>query len=211
MTMKLLIVDHHPITRKGLESLFLGSSKIQVVGSLSDVKGALEFLKKNPVDIILMEIDVPEQNGLGVLCEAKHNFSDIRVLVLSSLPEAVYAMRVIKSGAHGFLQKTASTNAIKEAVYKVSKGDISLSAELTKQHLLSGKHPKDKGVYKKLSARETEVLKLLTKGNKNKDISKALNINEKTVSTYKSRLMQKLKAHNIVDLINRTKFFEDSL
>ena len=100
---KLLIADNHPITRKGLEVLFSASSNIKVVGSVDDGEAILDFVKKNPVDIILTEADFPKLNGLTVLRYLKNDFPDIKTIILSAQPEEVYAINAIKAGAAGYI------------------------------------------------------------------------------------------------------------
>ncbi|MDO6596186.1 response regulator transcription factor [Oceanihabitans sp. 2_MG-2023] len=205
---KLLVVDHHPIIRKGLELLFITSSNIQVVGSLDDGEAIFEFLSKNKVDIIISEIDLPKLNGITALRRLNKEHPEVKVIMFSAQPEEVYAMNTIKAGASGYLCKTANIITLKEAVLKVYTGGIYLSNDLT-QRLAIGKHVNRSGnFYKKLSTREIEVLKLISTGRKNKEIATELAINEKTVSTYKARLMKKLNVSNIVDLINRAKLLE---
>ncbi|MCF7567570.1 response regulator transcription factor [Sabulilitoribacter arenilitoris] len=203
---KLLIVDNHPIIRKGLEHLFSASSNIKIVGSLEDGDKILDFVKNNDVDVILTEVDFPKLNGLTVLRYLKKDYPDIKTLIFSGQPEEVYGINGIKAGASGFVSKSVNIIAINEAVLKVYEGGIYLSDALTQQLALGAKSNRSGGsYYKKLSTRESEVLKLLTIGRKNKEISKELNINEKTVSTYKARLMRKLKVNNLVDLVNQAK------
>jgi DNA-binding NarL/FixJ family response regulator len=205
---KLLIADNHPITRKGLEVLFSASPNIKVVGSVNDGEAILDFVRKNPVDIILTETDFPKLNGLTVLRHLKNEFPDIKTVILSAQPEEVYAINAIKAGAAGYLNKSVNVITINEAILKVNDGGIHLSNELTQQLALGTRVNKGGSFYKKLSTREAEVLKLLTIGRKNKEISKELDINEKTVSTYKARLMRKLKVTNLVDLVNQAKLSE---
>ncbi|WP_396602118.1 response regulator [Algibacter sp. R77976] len=202
---KLLVADNHPITRKGLEVLFSASSNIKVVGSVNDGEAILDFVKKNPVDVILTEADFPKLNGLTVLRYLKNDFPDIKTIILSAQPEEVYAINAIKAGAAGYINKSENVITISEAVTKVNDGGIHLSNDLTQQLAFGTRANKSGNFYKKLSTREAEVLKLLTIGRKNKEISKELDINEKTVSTYKARLMRKLKVTNLVDLVNQAK------
>ena len=202
---KLLIADNHPIIRKGLELLFSASSNIKIVGSVDDGEAILEFIKKNPVDIILMEANFPKLNGLTVLRTLKNEYPDIKAIIFSGEPEEVYGINAIKAGASGFVSKAVNIITINEAIMKVHDGGIYLSNDLTQQLAFGNKVNKSGTFYKKLSTREAEVLKLLTIGRKNKEISKELDINEKTVSTYKARLMRKLKVTNLVDLVNQAK------
>jgi len=205
---KLLIADHHPIIRKGLELLFSASSNIQIVANLDDGEAIIDFVKKNPVDIILTEIDLPKLNGLTILRILKNDFPNIKTIIISGQPEEVYAINSIKAGASGYISKTVNIITINEAILKVHDGGTYLSDEISKQLKLGKRVNKTGSYYKKLSTREAEVLKLLCIGKKNKEVAKELNVNEKTISTYKARLMRKLKVTNLVDLVNQAKVAE---
>lgn len=205
---KLLIADAHPIIRKGLEHLFSASSDIKIVGSLDNGEAILEFLKTESVDVIITEIDLPKLNGLTVLRRLKNEYPDVKTLIFSSQPENVYGFNSIKAGAAGYISKTVNVITVNEAVLKVHSGGIHLSNELTQELAFGNRVNKNGAFFKKLSTRETEVLKLLAIGKKNKQVSQELDINEKTVSTYKARLMKKLKVDNLVDLVNQAKLLD---
>lgn len=207
---KLLIADNHPIIRKGLEVLFSAAPNINIVGSVDDGDAIMEFIKRNPVDIILTETDFPKLNGLTVLRYLKNDYPDIKTIIFSAQPEEVYAINALKAGASGYIHKSVNIITINEAILKVYNGGTYLSSNLTDQLAFGVRTNKNGSFYKKLSTREAEVLKLLTVGKKNKEISKELNINEKTVSTYKARLMRKLKVTNLVDLVNQAKLNQES-
>ncbi|MGB1307599.1 MAG: response regulator [Oceanihabitans sp.] len=205
---KILVVDAHPIIRKGLELVLNATPNIKIVGSLDNGEAIFDFLQKNEVTIIITEIDLPKLNGITVLRRLKIEYPNVKVIMFSAQPEDVYAVNTIKAGASGYVSKTTDILTLNEAIEKVNSGAIYLSNELA-QRLAVGKQLSRSGnYYKKLSTREIEVLKLLASGRKNKEIAKELKINEKTVSTYKARLMKKLGVDNIVDLINRANLLE---
>lgn len=205
---KLLVVDHHPIIRKGLELLFVTSPHIQVVGSLDDGEAIFDFLKRNRVDIILCETDLPKLNGITALRRLKREHPEVKVIMFSAQPEEVYAINTIKAGASGYLSKTANIITLKEAILKVNDGGMYLSRDLEQRFALGRRVNRSGSYFKKLSTREVEVLKLLSIGRKNKEIATELTINEKTVSTYKARLMKKLNVTNLIDLVNQAKLLE---
>ncbi|MFL0354273.1 response regulator transcription factor [Xanthomarina sp. GH4-25] len=206
---KLLVVDSHPIIRKGIELLFVTSKDIKVVGGVSNGEAIFDFLKQEKADIVLSEIDLPKLNGITALRRLSKEFPQIKVLIFTSQPEEIYALNTIKAGASGYISKNANIITIKEAIMKVAGGDTYLSNNLSNQLAFGKGVNKSSGsLYKKLSTREIEVLKLISIGKKNKEIAQELEINEKTVSTYKARLMKKLHVENIVDLINRAKLMD---
>lgn len=200
---KVLVVDYHPIVRKGLKLLFESDPEIEVVGTVATGIEIFEFIRRYPVDVIISEIDLPELNGITALRAIKKEHKDLRVIMFSYHPEEIYAISTIKAGASGYLSKTVDTDTIREAILKVHNGDVYLSANMEKHlHYDDTRNTKSK-IYKRLSTREVEVLKLLSTGKKNKEIAQELDINEKTVSTYKARLFKKLNVTNLVDLIHQ--------
>ncbi len=205
---KVLVADFHPIIRTGLRMLFESSKDIQVIGSVTTGKELFDFVGKNKVDVVLSEIDLPELNGITALRTLKKEYSEVKVIMFSSHPEEIYAISTIKAGASGYLTKTVSTQTIKDAIIKVYNGGVYISNDLAQRLAFDERGNKPSRLYKKLSIREVEVLKLLCTGRKNKEISKELEINEKTVSTYKARLMKKLNVTNIVDLVNQARHLE---
>lgn len=200
---KVLVVDHHPIIREGLQLLFQSDPDIEVVGTVGTGIEIFEFIRRYSVDVLISEIDLPELNGITALRAIKKEHKELKVIMFSHHSEAIYAISTIKAGASGYLSKTADTATIKEAVMKVSNGDIYLSGDMAKHLKYDDTRNKKSRLYKRLSTREVEVLKLLSSGKKNKEIAQELDINEKTVSTYKARLFKKLNVTNLVDLIHQ--------
>lgn len=205
---KVLVADHHPIIRTGLKMLLESSSDIQVIGSATTGKELFDVVGRTKPDIVLSEIDLPELNGITALRTLKKEYQDIKVIMFSSHPEEIYAVSSIKAGASGYLTKSVSTQTIKDAIMKVYSGGIYISNDLAQRLTFEERGNRPSKLYKKLSTREVEVLKLLSSGRRNKEIAEELNINEKTVSTYKARLMKKLNVNNLVDLINQSRHLE---
>jgi DNA-binding NarL/FixJ family response regulator len=205
----IFIADHHPITRKGIAGLLKKIHDFTIVGKANNGGEFYKKLRKTKSDILIMEIDMPHINGINALRSIKIEFPKMRVLIYSTHPEEIYALRSIKSGAAGYVSKTASTKVLLKALKQIAKGGIFLNENLastfTGRNLVESSAIKR---YKKLSSREVEVLNLLSSGNRNKDIANALNINEKTVSTYKTRLLKKLKVDNLADLIHQSRMFQ---
>ncbi|WP_432412882.1 response regulator [Rasiella sp. SM2506] len=206
---KIIIADHHPITRKGIACMLKKNENFTIVGKASTGDELYESLQNNTPDILIMEIDIPNISGINALRSIKTEFPQVRVLIYSCHPEEIYALRSIKSGAAGYVPKTASTKTFMGALKKIAKGGIFLNEELTST--FTNRNVGESSAisrYKKLSSREIEVLNLLSSGKRNKDIANALDINEKTVSTYKTRLLKKLKVDNLADLIHQSRMFQ---
>ncbi len=207
---KVLIVDYHPIVRTGFKLLFSNDPEIQIVGDIGTGIEIFEFVRRFPVDVIISEIDLPELNGLTALRAIKKEHHNLKVIMFSYHPEEIYAISTVKAGASAYLSKSSTVDVIREAILKVYKGDIYLSKNMAKHLAFDDTKNTTSKIYKRLSTREIEVLKLMSSGKKNKEISEELKINEKTVSTYKARLFKKLNVTNIVDLIHQAKHLEIS-
>lgn len=205
----ILIADHHPITRMGISSLIEEDGFYEVVGKVTNGQELSRFLKEKQPDVLIMEIDLPEINGINSLRTIKKEHPGTKILILSCHPEEMYALNAIKAGAAAYLSKTSPTDIVKEAIHQVARGGIYLNKEISEK--LNASPSRSNNLisrYKKLSTREIEVLNLLSTGKRNKDIAEALKINEKTVSTYKTRLLKKLKVDNLADLINQSRLLQ---
>ena len=199
---RVLVADHQPIVSYGIRMLFENSTDIKIINTTSTAKQLLEYLKKSNTDIVLMSIDLTDINGITVLRTIKKEFRDVAVIIFSTHPEDIYAISAIKAGASGYLSKSVTTATIKRAILKVYKGGIHVSKELAQTLTFEKNSQGTMNLYKKLSTREVEVLKLISSGKRNNEIAYQLDINEKTVSTYKLRLMKKLNVSNLVELID---------
>jgi len=206
---RIVIADHHPVTRKGVACMLKKNDSYTIVGKANNGDELFKNLQEHNPDILIMEIDMPQINGINALRAIKTEFPETRVLIFSTYPEEIYALRSIKSGAAGYVPKTASNKVFLKALKQISKGGIFLNEDLTST--FTSRNVGEASAisrYKKLSSREIEVLNLLSSGKRNKDIANALNINEKTVSTYKTRLLKKLKVDNLADLIHQSRMFQ---
>ncbi len=208
---KVLIADHHPITRKGITSVLSDDQKYEVIGYINDGNDILKFLTKTEVDILILEIDIPNLNSITAIKSIKREFPLIKILILSCHPEEMYALSAIKYGAAGYISKTASLQRILSATNQIQKGGIYLNENLSQRLVSDGNNTHGLAhKYKKLSSREIEVLNLLSNGKRNKEIAFDLNINEKTVSTYKMRLLKKLEAQNVAELIKHARLLQSA-
>lgn len=205
---KALVADSHPIVQKGLESFFKSSTEIDVVTGVSTTSELFEYLTKSSPDIILLEMDIPEVNGITALRRLKKDYPEIRVLIFSAQPEDVYAVSTLRAGAHGYISKTADLDLLKEAIVKVASGNMFITNELAQRLAFDESTNKPRKYFRRLSTREVEVLKLLSAGKRNKQVAEELGLNEKTVSTYKARLMRKLNVDNMVDMLQQAKALE---
>ncbi|MFD0864006.1 response regulator [Sungkyunkwania multivorans] len=205
---KVLVADNHPIVQKGIKALFKSSNNIEVIGRAATTSELFDFVASNDVDVVLLEMDIPEINGITALRKLKKEHPDVKVIMFSSQAEDVYAVSTLKAGASGYLAKSVDVDMIGEAILKVANGGIFISNELAQRLAFDESTNKPRRFFRRLSTREVEVLKLLAAGRRNKHIAEELNLNEKTVSTYKARLMRKLNVDNLVDLLQQAKALE---
>ncbi len=208
---KVLIADHHPITRKGITSILNNEGNYEVISTISDGNDLLKVLTKTEVDILILEIDIPNLNSITAIKAIKREFPHVKILVLSCHPEEMYALSAIKYGAAGYVSKTASIQRVLDAINQIQRGGIYLNESLSKRLISDGNTTQGLAYkYMKLSSREIEVLNLLSNGKRNKEIAANLNINEKTVSTYKMRLLKKLEAQNVAELIKHARLLQNN-
>jgi two-component system, NarL family, invasion response regulator UvrY len=205
---KVLIADHHPIVRMGVRNVLESAAGFNMVDDVATTEELFETLEKVTPDVVMLEMDIPEMNGIAALRKIKKEYPNVKVLMYSGQSEDVYALSAIRAGAFGYLAKSSAVDYILTAVTKVSEGSMFITNELAQRLAFDEGTKKPRRFFRKLSTREIEVLKLLASGKRNKEVAQGLNLNEKTVSTYKARLMKKLNVDNMVDLLQQAKALE---
>lgn len=205
---KVLIADSHPIVRMGVKQVLIAANDFEVIDDVATTTALFAKLDTISPDVVILEMDIPEINGIATLRQIKADYPEVKVLIYSGQSEDVYALSTIRAGAYGYLSKTADIEYIISAVRKVSQGNMFITNELAQRLAFDEGTQKPRRFFRKLSSREIEVLKLLASGKRNKDVALGLNLNEKTVSTYKARLMKKLNVDNLVDLLQQAKALE---
>jgi len=198
---RILIADDHPIVRSGLKQILQEARFVRSIEEASTGGEALEKAKTGKFDIVLLDISMPGMNGLEVLEELKKLKFNIRVLMLSIYPEEDYAVRALKAGASGYLTKKSAPDELLTAIKKLSRGDRYISpslAEYLASHLADDtKKPLHEG----LSNREFQVMRMIASGKSLKEIAGEINLSPKTVSTFRTRILQKMDFKNNADLI----------
>lgn len=205
---RVLIADNHPIVLHGIKAFLKSNSEIEVVASAVTTTEMFNYLNQNPVDLVLLEMDIPEINGITALRKLKKDHPNVRVLMFSAQPEDVYAISTLRAGASGYLSKKSALTELSDAITKVAHGGMFITNELAQRLAFDESTNKPRRFFRKLSTREVEVLKLLAQGKRNKFVAEELGLNEKTVSTYKARLMRKLNVDNMVDMLQQAKALE---
>jgi DNA-binding NarL/FixJ family response regulator len=192
----------------GVKSYFKDHDDISIVANVGNFLMVRDVLLTKEVDVLILDLEL---EGLSSIFEVKSilkNFPKTKIIIFSDLSEQIYAPNAIKAGVSGFLSKKEKLETLGQAIIKVHQGKVIINETVKKNLALIAKQNKSERLYRKLSNREVEVLRYLSDGKKNKEIAKILNLNEKTISTYKLRLLQKLNVTNLVDLVNKAKTLE---
>jgi len=198
---KLLIADDHPIVREGLKQIIRNAPDIIISGEANDGIEVLSKIKKENYDVILLDISMPRKNGIEILNEIRKEKIKSRILILSIHPEEQYAMRALKAGAYGYLTKDSVPNELISAIRKVSMGEKYISLSLAEKLVDNLRVGLDKTPHEVLSNREYQVMLLLASGKSMQEIAKELFLSVKTVSTYKTRILKKMKMKNTFEII----------
>ncbi len=198
--MKVLLADDHSIVRTGLKKILESHSDINEVIECSDGKEALEAIRTIMPEVAVLDISMPNLTGLEVLQKINEENLDVKCLVLSMHPEKEYAIRAIKNGAYGYLNKDSAADELIEAIEFVLKGKKYISKDLQELLLELTANPNQQELHEKLSDREFKVFILIVEGNGINEIADKLFISNKTVSTYKTRLLEKMKMKSVAAL-----------
>lgn len=206
MTIKLLIVDDHKIMREGLRTILEQENEFTTIGEAANGREALNIIKEKVPDIVIMDINMPEMNGMETTRRIKANFPKTKVIALSMHSDRFYVAEMLKAGVSGYLLKDCSTKDIIDAVHNVSKNRSYLSPEITgvviNDFIEQNQTDHCTGV-SHLTEKEREVLQLIAEGCTSKIIAANLNIAVKTVESHRINIMKKLDIHSIANL---TKF-----
>ncbi len=200
--MSIIIADDHPVVRAGLRQILVESGEIRRIAEACDGQDLLEKLKKNRFDIILLDITMPGRNGLEILKELRVLYPSIPVLVLSVHPEEQYALRVIRSGAAGYLTKETAPENLLEAVRRILGGKKYITQEIAE--ILAASLDERGGVapHLRLSDREFETFRMIALGKSLTDIAGEMFLNVKTISTYRRRILDKMNMKSTAELVN---------
>ena len=200
---KLLLVDDHPVVRKGISSCLARHEHLQVVGEAGNGEEAIRKTRELAPDIVLMDIDMPEMNGLTVTELLRKESPKIKVLILSMHSNSEYVMRIIQSGASGYVLKEAPTEELLRAIEAVNAGEAFFSPEVARVALNKYVRGITDTAVAQLTNREREVLIQIAEGLSNKEIASKLGVGVRTVETHRERIMRKLNIHSVAGL---TKF-----
>jgi len=197
---KILIADDHPVVRKGLKDIIQATSDMTVSGEASKGQEVLENVKRIDFDVVVLDIAMPGRSGLDILKELKSGKPELPVLILSIHPEEQYAVRVLKAGASGYLTKDSAPDELITAIREVSRGKKYISASLAEKLAYDLEIGAEKPLHETLSDREYEVMCRIASGKTVKEIAEQLYLSVKTISTYRARILEKMKMRSSAEL-----------
>ena len=197
---KVLIADDHALVREGLKQVIGQHSDIEVTGEAKNGQEALEKVWKEEFDVVLLDISMPGRSGMDILKEIKSAKPKLYVLMLSMHPEKQYAVRALKAGASGYLTKESAPDELIDAIRRVSMGLKYVTISLAEKLAAELGDDQNKPLHEQLSDREFQVMIKIAKGNTVKEIAANIYLSVKTISTYRTRVLEKMNMKNNSDI-----------
>lgn len=206
----ILLADDHSVVRQGIAMILKETYKDLTILHAPDFNTAVDLLKKNPVYLLVLDISIPEGKGVQMIEEVKAINSTIKILVFSAYEEDLYAMRYLKAGAEGYLNKLSSETELKKAFQSMLEEGSYMSEAIKKKIINTTLKRESDNPLDILSNREIEIARLLVRGEGNLEIANKLKLQNSTVSTYKNRIFEKLSITNTVALVTLLQAYDDS-
>ncbi len=198
--LRILLADDHAVVRQGVRQILVDAFAKATFGEAQNARELLDLVATERWDIVVLDLTMPGGNGLEALKQLKHDQPQLPVLILSMYPEDQYAVRTIRAGAAGYLNKESAPEELVTAIRKVLNGGQYISAAVADELVLHARHEDDQPVHKHLSDREYQVLCLIAAGKEVKEISTELSLSAKTISTYRARLLEKMNLKTNAEL-----------
>jgi DNA-binding NarL/FixJ family response regulator len=199
--MRILIADDHPIFRAGVKEILLKEKDVESIGEADTGHRVLELARKQRWDVVLLDLTMPGKDGLEALQELRRERPALPILVLSAHPEDQLALRLLRSGAAGYLTKDKAPEVLLTAIRKVLRGEKYISESLAEKIALDTVSGATESLHETLSQREYQVMIMLAAGKTAKEIAKQLFLSIRTVSTYRARVLEKMKMKTNAELI----------
>jgi DNA-binding NarL/FixJ family response regulator len=199
---KVLVADDHKIFRAGVKRLIEESPDIEVAGEASDGFDAMAKLRREDWDVVLLDINMPNKSGLDIVRQMKQEKPKLPILILSMYPEEQYAVRALKAGAAGYLTKDSESEELIAAIHKVVKGGRYATPALLEKLLFELDGERGAPKHHALSEREYQIFEQIIQGKSLTEIAEAMAISVKTVSTYRTRVLEKMNMENNAELIH---------
>jgi DNA-binding NarL/FixJ family response regulator len=198
----ILVVDDHALIRKGLMQLLEDSPDLNVTGEAASGMQAISMARAQSFDLMLLDINLPDKNGIEVIKQFKVEQPDLKIIVLSMYPEEQYGVRALKSGAMGYINKQSASDTLIKAIHQVLSGKKYISETLAEQLLDSLIGESKSLLHQKLSNREYQTLCLMASGKSLTEIAEIMTLSPKTVSVYRSRMLTKMGFTNNAEAIH---------
>ncbi len=199
---RILIADDHEVVRKGLKTIIADHQDMTVTGEAENGNDVLNIVGEQDFDLILLDFDMPEKNGLDTLIELKALYPKLPVIILSIFPEDHYGTRFLKAGASGYLGKSSASDQLVEAIRKVAGGGKYVSPNLADKLVSDLNRDSDKPLHESLTDREFQVFTMIANGKKLKHIAEELCLSINTISTYRGRILQKMDMKSNAEVIH---------
>lgn len=199
--MRVLIADDHQIVREGLKRILGTAPDIDEVSEAENANQLLDLIRTKDWDVVVLDINMPGKSGLDVLKEIKQQHPKLPILILSMYPENQFAVRVIKQGASGYLTKASAASELIQAIRKVYQGGKYISPSVADKLAEALGSETDKLAHESLSDREFQVLKFIASGMTVGEIAVELSLSVKTISTYRKKILDKMKLRNNADIV----------
>lgn len=200
--LRILIADDHPVVRQGVKQILAEELELQQFGEARNAKEVLENVSRKKWDILILDINLPDMNGLEILRQLKKVHPDLPVLVLTVFDEDQIAIRVLKAGASGFVTKETMPNELIAAVKKIHSGGRYVSPSLAEKLVFNIYSEDEKPVHHRLSNREYQVICLIAAGKSVKQIAEELYLSIQTIRTYRTRILEKMEMSTDAELIH---------
>lgn len=197
---RILIADDHAIVRRGLKQILTEIPGVAAIDEAANGQEVLAMVNKEDYDLVLLDISMPARSGLDVLKQLRAERPGVSVLMLSMHPEEQYAVRALKAGAAGYLTKESAPDELIMAARKILAGGRYVSASLAERLAYDLDRPSDKPLHETLSDREFQILCMIASGRTVKEIGKDLALSVKTVSTYRARILAKMRFKNNAEI-----------
>lgn len=197
---RLLICDDHLIVRQGLRQILSDAPDMEIAGEAADGAEAMRLARRGGFDVLLLDIALPGRDGLDVLKQCRAELPKLPVLVLSTYPEGQYAVRCLRMGAAGYLNKGANVDLMMEAIRKAAAGGVFVTGAQAEALAASIRGPAERAPHELLSTREYQVFQLIAEGLSVAKIAERLSLSPNTVSTYRARIFEKTGASNEVEV-----------
>jgi two-component system, NarL family, invasion response regulator UvrY len=195
-----IICDDHALIRRGIRDTLSDAPDIEVVGEAGDYGELRALMRNTPCEVLVLDINMPGRSGLDALHVLKDEGSPVKVLVVSMHPEDQYAIRALRAGAFGYVNKGGDPQVLVQAVRTVAQGRKYVTPEIAQMLVESLTTPTSENPHEKLSDRELQTLVMIASGKRLSDIAEELNLSPKTVSVYRARVLEKLSLGNNSEL-----------